>query len=115
MKRFGLSNFLNIIFPAIVIIIIGYVSFTDVFIQQTDHKYFFITLIIIYPALFLLQGVITAILKSNILISLGISSLGYFITIFIWANSSAIGYIFVYLLFGFLGYGVVRLFQKRKR
>ncbi|MGE8203013.1 hypothetical protein ACQKP0_00390 [Heyndrickxia sp. NPDC080065] len=102
------------ILPAIIILIVGYVSFTDVLFQQTDHKYFFISLLIIYPAIFLIHGVITAILKGNIYISLGISTLGFLITILIWANSSAIGYILVYLLLGFLGYGAVLFFQKGK-
>jgi hypothetical protein len=115
MRRFGLSNFFNIIFPAIALMIIGYISFTDVLIQQTDHKYFFISLLVFYPAIFFIQGVITAVLKGNVFISLGVSILGFVVTILLWANSSAIGYIFVYLLVGFLGYGVIRLFQKRKQ
>ncbi|KAB2333286.1 hypothetical protein F7731_15605 [Cytobacillus depressus] len=101
--------------PAIAIIKIGYFSFTDVIFQHTDHKYFFISLIVLYPAIFLIQGVITAILKSNIFIPLVISILGFVITISLWANSSALGYVFVYILFALLGYGVTRLFQKRKR
>ncbi|NYF25497.1 hypothetical protein [Sporosarcina sp. JAI121] len=115
MKRLGLYNFLNLIVPSIIIMIIGYVSFTDMFFQQTDHKYFLISLLIIYPALFLIQGVLTAICKSNIFISLGVSVLGFLVTIFTWANSSAIGYVFVYLLVGLVGYGIVRLFKKGKQ
>ena len=114
MKGFGLYSSLNVILPATALIILGYISFTHVFIQQTDHKYFLMSLIILYPAIFLIQGVLTAVLKSNIFIALGVSILGFVVTILIWANSSAIGYIVVYLLFGFFGYGVVRLFQRRK-
>jgi len=115
MKRFSPYNFINIIFPAIAMIIIGYVSFTDVFIQQTDHKYFILSILIIYPVLFLIQGGITALLKGNILISLAVSILGFVVTMFAWLNSSAAGYILLYLLFGLLGYGVVGLIKKGKR
>ncbi|MDR6999935.1 hypothetical protein [Neobacillus niacini] len=83
-------------------------------IQQTDHKYFFLSLIIIYPLLFLLQGVVTAMLNSSILLTLAVSVFGFLVTVLLWANSSAFGYVIVYLLIGFLGYGLVRFFQRGK-
>ncbi|WP_083402501.1 hypothetical protein [Bacillus sp. MUM 116] len=105
---------LNMFFPAIAILIIGFVTFSNTFIQQTDHKYFFVSLIIIYPLLFLLQGVGTALLKTNIFLSLVVSALGFLVTVFLWANSSALGYVIVYLIIGFLGYGLGRFFQRGK-
>lgn len=115
MQRMSLYSFLNVIFPAMAIMIIGWVTFTDVLIQQENHKYFILSLIIIYPILYLIQGVLTAIFKRNLLISLGFSILSFVITILIWANSSGLGYIVIYLLFSILGFGVVSLYQKRKR
>jgi hypothetical protein len=89
--------------------IITIVSFTNMQNSYDNVKFkgiFLSSLIFIFPLLFLLQGVISGIDNTNIFISIGISLLTYIILMFIYLNSSAFIYAFIYLVFGLIGYSI---------
>lgn len=104
----------SMVLPAILMLLVGYLTLTDILGTQTDHTYFLLALIIIFPIIFLIQGIFSAILKDNIWVSLGISTFMFIVIMFLWLNSSAAGYIIFYVLIGFIGFGMVRLLSKRK-
>lgn len=111
--KFSKYSVICMVLPAILMFVIGYLTLTD-FLGAQDHGYFILALIIIFPMIFLIQGIFSAILKENLWVSLGISTVAYVVIMFLWMNSSAVGYIIFYLLSGFLGYGAVRLVTKKR-
>lgn len=114
MKKSTFSNFYLTLFSSIIILFIGFIFFTDVIFHQEDHLYSLIALLIIFPIIFFLQGVLTKVADRSIFIDLITISIIFIITILIWLNSSALGYLVLYVLFGFLGYGIMHIFKKRK-
>jgi len=100
---------IHIVVPVLIIFILSYVSFSN---DLFTHSWIVSTLLIYFPILFFLQGAVCSLLKANILTSLGFSLVAYISVLLIWMNSSAIGYLFAYLIIGFLGFGITRLIQK---
>lgn len=101
----------HIVVPILLIFLFAYISFSNPSDLSTQ-SWIVSSLMIYYPIMFFLQGAVCSLLRANIFISLGFSLAAYVIALLIWMNSSAIGYIFAYLIIGFLGFGITWLFQK---
>lgn len=81
----------------------------------TDFKgLFIISLITLFPLLFLIQGILSNITNTNIFLCLGLSVLNFIILLLIYMNNSAYLYIFIYLAFGIAGYTGNKIIRKIK-
>lgn len=110
MKNKNVLVSIHILIPVIIMFVLAYSSFAiedDLLATGLILN----SLIIYFPVIFLIQGIVCALLRSNVFMSLGISALAFIVVLIIWLNSSAIIYIFVYLVIGFIGYGVTRWLQ----
>ena len=87
-------------------ILITIVSFTNMLnFNGIDFKgLFIVSLILLFPLLFLLQGIVCALSNNNVFLTLGVSILVFIILMMIYLNSSAFIYILIYLIFGIIGY-----------
>ena len=75
---------------------------------------FILSLILLFPLLFLLQGIISAVNNTNVLLALGISTLDFIILMMVYLNDSASIYILIYLVFGLIGYIITKSIIKIK-
>ncbi|MFT8348691.1 hypothetical protein [Clostridium saccharoperbutylacetonicum] len=75
---------------------------------------FILSLILLFPLLFLLQGIISAVNNTNVLLALCISTLDFIILIMVYLNDSAFIYILIYLVFGLIGYIITKIIIKIK-
>ncbi|WP_078427937.1 hypothetical protein [Alkalihalobacterium alkalinitrilicum] len=97
-------------FPAIIIFLISLVSFTTT--HPNLKGLFIISLLVIFPLLYFIQRIVCSVFKVNFLYSLFISTMAFLIVLLVFLNSSAIIYIFMYIVTGILGYGLVKLAQE---
>jgi len=120
MKRWGdlikKKNIVTILFPALFMTIITIVSFSNMLnFNGIDFKgIFIVSLIILFPLLFLIQGIISAVNNTNVLLSLGTSMLNFIILMMVYLNESAFIYILIYLVFGIIGYIITDIIVKIK-
>jgi hypothetical protein len=97
----------------LLIFIAGFITFAVPSSEVDVVSWAFNLLLIYYPILFLLQGVVTSLFRTNIFLSL-IGSIGAFVLVlFIWMNSSASGYIIIYALIALLSFAVTDFIKKR--
>ncbi|MGL4772748.1 MAG: hypothetical protein ACRC2K_04195 [Clostridium sp.] len=110
------KNFVCILFPSLIMGIVSFIAFSNIFdVRDVDLKGLFIfNLIVIFPLLYLLQGVVAFLTKTNPFVAFSTSTVGYLIIMFIYMNSSAIGYILFFGLFYSFGYFVSRFFSNIK-
>jgi hypothetical protein len=98
--------------PAILMISLAVISFTDILNAIDAKGIFIIGLLLLFPLLFLGQGMACGRGKGNIVLSLLVSTVTFVIIILIFLNSSALFYIVLYILVSLFGYGLAR-FTKR--
>lgn len=103
----------HITIPVLLIFVLAYMAFTSSN-DLIGMGLIFNSLMIFYPLLFLVQGSICALLRANIFLSLSISTIAFIIVLFIWLNSSALFYVFVYLALGFISYAITRFIQNKR-
>ncbi|GAB4074492.1 hypothetical protein GCM10028778_19950 [Barrientosiimonas marina] len=106
---------IHIIVPVLIMFTLVILSFSNIVYDAgslNSMNLIIESLILYYPILFFVQGLVCALLKANILLSLGISLAAYMVIMFMWLNSSGLIYILVYVLMGFLGYSLVLLVKK---
>jgi len=111
-KNNNLFVTIHILIPVITMFVLAYTSFAiedDLLATGLILN----SLMIYFPVIFLVQGIVCALLRANVFMSLGISTLAFIVVLIVWLNSSAIIYIFVYLVIGFIGYVVTRWIQGR--
>lgn len=102
------GSLIIIAFPSIVMLLITIMSFS----MMTNSFYldwkgiFLISLILGFPLLFLVQGLVSAVSKTNVLLSAGLSLITFLILLIIYLNESALMYMLIYLVFEFIGYGI---------
>jgi hypothetical protein len=110
------KNVVTVLFPLLFMTVITVISFSNMLdFNGIDFKGIFIlSLILLFPFLFLLQGIICAINNTNIFLSLGVSILNFIILLIIYLNDSAVIYIFIYLTFGAIGYLITKSIAKIK-
>lgn len=95
--------------------IIVIVSFTNIFnFKGIDFEGIFIlSIIFLFPLLFFIQGLIAPITNTNIILSLGVSTLNFIVLMMIYLNDSALIYIWVYLTSGIIGYIISKCIMKK--
>lgn len=110
------SNLITILFPTFFMTIITIISFSNIFyVNGIDFKgLIVISLLFIFPFLFLIQGIKSSINNTNIFLSIGVSLLTFIILMLKFLNSSASIYIFIYLVFGAIGYVITNFIIKNK-
>lgn len=103
---------ITMLVPSILMTSLAIISFTDI-INTIDAKgMFMIGLLLLFPLLFLGQGIACGRGKGNIVLSLLVSTVTFVMIILSYLNSSALFYIVLYLIVGLFGYGLAR-FTKR--
>lgn len=110
------KSVVTVLFPALFMTIITIVSFANMLdFNGIDFKGIFIlSLILLFPLLFLLQGIICVINNTNIFLSLGVSILNFIILMMVYLNDSAFIYVLIYLAFGAIGYLITKFIVKFK-
>jgi hypothetical protein len=89
------------------------VIFYMISFNSVDFKGIFIlSLILLFPVLFLTQGIVCARYNINVFLSLGASILDFVILMIVYLNDSALIYGLIYLTFGVTGYLITKIFTK---
>lgn len=97
--------------PAIIIFSLTIISVFNIFIDGKGLM--IISLLFIFPIVFIFQGALTRYYKYNLIISILISTVAILAIIFIFLNSSALVYFFLYFILWFLAYGAVAFYKKK--
>ena len=110
------KSVVTVLFPSVFMIILTIVGFFNKLdFNGIDYKAIFIlTLTLLIPLLFLLQGIISAITNTNIFLSLGVSILYFILLMIVYLNESASIYILIGLTLGAVGYLITKLIVKIK-
>ncbi|MGO5064952.1 hypothetical protein FDF31_13290 [Clostridium sporogenes] len=105
---------ITITFPALIMTIITIISFKNMLnFNGIDFKgIFIISLILLFPILFVIQGIICAINHTNIFLSFGVSILDFIILMFVYMNESAFIYNLIYLACGIIAYLITKSIKK---
>lgn len=108
------SNLFTLVFPAILMTLITMVCHYNMNeFNGVDYKGISIlSLVLLFPLLFLVQGIVSAKTNTNIFLSLGISTIDFILLMAIYLNFSAWFYTVIYLLFGIIGYALSKRFSK---
>lgn len=95
-----------ILFPALIMFLLSaFLSLDLSNLGALDLKGLLIaSLIIIFPILFFIQGIIVAKKHMKIILPYIVSSVSFIVVALIFFNSSAIGYIIIYTIFEIIGY-----------
>jgi len=104
------------LFPALVMASISITSSTQMFgLSDLDAKSLILAgLILIFPVLFVLQGVLCAVTRSKVILSLTVSIVTYIIIMFVFLNSSAFVYVIVYVGMWIIGYWIGKYMIRSK-
>ncbi|NFG63394.1 hypothetical protein FDG75_06000 [Clostridium botulinum] len=115
------KNIIIIFFPAILMSLLTVISFTNMDVYNTkgiDFKgLFIISLLLLFPLLFLIQGILCAVNNTNIvnlIFSFGVSILDYIILMKIYLNDSAFEYVLIYSVLWIIGYTITYIVKKIK-
>ncbi|WP_434302928.1 hypothetical protein [Clostridium botulinum] len=105
---------ITITFPALLMTIITIISFQNMLnFNGIDFKgIFIISLILLFPILFIIQGILCAISHTNVFLSLGVSILDFIILMFVYMNESAFIYNLIYLTCGIIAYLITKSIKK---
>ena len=108
------SNIFSILFPSLIMVLISIISYTNILsLSDMDGKgLLIISLVLLFPLLFLVQGVSCAITNTSIVASLLVSILTYLPLMFVFMNESAVVYILYYAISYFIGYFGFKLIIK---
>lgn len=97
-------KYLITIFPALAILSIGMISF-NINVDNLDLKgLFIISLILLFPLLFLIQGLFSSKLNINYPLSLLISLVSFILILVVYMNSSAYIYLIAYTIISLLSF-----------
>lgn len=113
MNKHRILHLINLLLPGGCVFFVAFIAFSNFLMDMASMGLIVFSLLLFYPIIFFLQGITTALLKSNLFIAVGISTFSFIIVIIVWLNSSANGYIVIYLIASFIGYGVTRFVQRR--
>ncbi|MBN1038875.1 hypothetical protein DVW12_09180 [Clostridium botulinum] len=115
------KNIIIIFFPAILMSLLTVISFSNMDVYNTtgiDFKGLFIlSLLLLFPLLFLIQGILCAVNNTNIvnlIFSFGVSILDYIILMKIYLNDSAFEYVLIYSVLWIVGYTITYIVRKIK-
>ncbi|GKU24030.1 hypothetical protein [Clostridium folliculivorans] len=111
-----IKNSIIILFPSIIMTLINVFSFSTDRISGYDKEGMIIlTLIIINPLLFFIQGIMAGKEKINMFLALGTSTAIFVLWCLIYLNPSALPYCVVYIIIGGLTYLFGRWFYRGKK
>ncbi|WP_019241542.1 MULTISPECIES: hypothetical protein [Bacillus] len=112
MKKFTINQWLTVLLPAIIMIVVTAFCTHQMDGDQnlTWKNIFIVFIFLIFPIIYAIQGILAVINKVNVLLAFMVSTLGYIFLMFTFLNFSAVGYIFIYLLSGFIGYYIMKVF-----
>jgi|GEM_PF-5218496 len=113
MKKGSMLATITTYLPAFLMVILALLSFSNLFDDMFRKGLLINSLILYYPSLLFLQGIVTAMIKGNPFLNAGSSLLAFMFILFIWLNSSALIYILIYLISFLLGYWIIKMFKKR--
>lgn len=106
------KNQIIIVLPAILILLISFFSFS---VEIVDLKGLFVlSLLLLFPLIFFIQGLYAFKFKTNYLIPLLISLFSFLVVLLVYLNSSALPYMFFYTITGCAGFYLPKLLQQRK-
>ncbi|WP_096155489.1 MULTISPECIES: hypothetical protein [Bacillus] len=103
----------HIFAPGIMIILLANIAFSSNIDDLVGKNLIMNSIVFIFPALYFLQGLSNGLLNQNLLLALGVSTLAFIITTFVWLNSTAISFILIYPIFFFIGYWLARFILKK--
>lgn len=90
-------------FPSFIMVSLVIISYTNLL----DTKGLFILgLLLLFPILYLGQGVACAFNKGNIVVSLLVSTITFVIITMVFLNVTALMYLFLYFFIALFGYGI---------
>lgn len=108
------KGILTVLFPTFFMTIIT-IAVSAPNTGDIDFKWILVlSLLLIFPLLFLLQGIICALGNINVFLSLGVSMLDFLILVMICLNRSAFFYVPIYLMLGTIGYLTAKFILKFK-
>ena len=110
--NFKRSELMIIFFPSVIMVLITLISFSNIFEALISHGIFVLSLMLIFPLSFFIQGVLGGYSTLNVHIALSISLVTFIVIVAVALNSSAYVYVPLYLLTGLMGYGLALLFKK---
>lgn len=111
MKNKGI---LTVLFPTFFMTIMTITASTPNTVNVDFKSILVLSSLLIFPLLFLLQGIICALGNINVLLSLGVSILDFLILVMIYLNDSAFFYVPIYLMLGTIGYLTAKFILKFK-
>jgi len=107
-----ISKLITIMLPALVMVVFLLVFNYDLLgISGLNRKGWLLTIL---PAAFLIQGIASAITKTNIIVTLIVSCLAYFGLLYLSLETSDISYLLLYLFVYAVGYVITKLMMKSK-
>lgn len=109
-----LLTLFNYVLPGIIMFSIGYYAVSPHFLH-IDHSMFILSLLLLFPLLAFVQGIVTALLNSKIILSIGFTATAFLFILILWLNNSAWIYFFVYIIIGFAIFSLVRWMRRKKR
>jgi hypothetical protein len=104
---------MTMIVPSVVMIGLAVISFTDLLSDIDGKELFVVGLLLLFPLLFLGQGVACGLGKGNIIISLLTSTVIFVVISLVSLNASALVYIALYLVAGLVGFVLARLTKRQ--
>lgn len=107
-----LRDWPRMVIPAMVMILIAWLGFSDFLLLQQGKTLFLTGLLVIYPGIFIYWGSYTA--RNNLphLLYAIPSYLAYTLVFFVWLNSSALVYFILYLAAYAAGYAFIRFDER---
>ena len=108
------KNIITVLFPTFFMFIVTSICFANMDTPNAvDFKGLIIlSLVLLFPLIFLIQGIVSSLNNTNILLSLGASILGFILLMIIYLNTSAFIYTVLYLVFGTIGYLLTYFIKK---
>lgn len=98
-------------FPSVIMILIMVLSFEHISVSSYGLHWkdiLILSLVAFFPFLFIVQGAVCALTKTNIFLPLTLSIVTFIILMVIYLNYSSAIYIPIYFIAWFIGYGMGR-------
>lgn len=111
------KKIITVLFPIFLIAIITLLSSSNILkFSQIDLKgLYIISIVLLFPILFLLQGIISIINNTNIFLSITVSIIGFIALTIKELNNDIFIYILFYLFAEVLGYLITKFIVKYKK
>ena len=104
---------IHIFAPGLMIILLARIAFSSSIDDLVGKNLIMNSIVFFIPTLYFLQGLTSGLIDKNLLLPLGVSTLAFIITTFVWLNSTAISFILIYPIFLFIGYWLARFILKK--